>query len=241
MTAKEHYDRHLANFYAWMVGDFAQKQMELEEYFASRNIFPFDNGVAFDLGAGHGLQTISLAKLGFSVHAVDFNRRLLEDLNSRKGGLSIESHECDILKFLKGTDIGAELIVCMGDTLTHFKKLQDIQLLFELSYKHLTTKGKLILSFRDFTQKLTGNDRFIPVRSDDNRMLICFLEYHPYKVQVHDIVVEKNNGSLAQKISSYAKLRINETIVSQLLIKENFSVVLWERINRMIYIIAEKN
>jgi 2-polyprenyl-3-methyl-5-hydroxy-6-metoxy-1,4-benzoquinol methylase len=36
--------------------------------------------LAIDLGCGHGLQSISLANLGFCVKAVDFNTQLLHHL-----------------------------------------------------------------------------------------------------------------------------------------------------------------
>jgi len=240
MTAKEHYDNHLANFYAWMVGDFTQKQLEQQEYFVSHQIFPSNNKIAFDLGAAHGLQTISLAHLGFTVKAVDFNKQLLNDLASRKENLPIEIFEQGILGFLQTTNEKAGLIVCMGDTLTHLEGLKEIELLFKLSFDHLSPKGKLILSFRDLTHELKGKDRFISVKSDESRILICFLEYHPDKVEVNDILLEKNDGAWIQKISSYPKLRVSEKIIWELLTKEGFSIITNETVNRMIHIVAEK-
>jgi hypothetical protein len=32
MTVKEHYDQHLGNFYAWMSGDFTEKQREQKNF-----------------------------------------------------------------------------------------------------------------------------------------------------------------------------------------------------------------
>src|SRR5690349_7289031 len=125
MTAKEHYDHHLGNFYAWMVGDFTQKQLEQQQYFVSHQIFPSANKIAFDLGAGHGLQTIALARLGFTVRAVDFNKQLLDELASRKENFPIEIFEQSIFSFLEATNEKPELIVCMGDTLTHFKTPEE--------------------------------------------------------------------------------------------------------------------
>jgi len=40
------------------------------------------------------------------------------------------------------------------------------------------------LSFRDLTPDLTGLNRFIPVRSDPDRIMTCFLEYEPETVIV---------------------------------------------------------
>jgi len=41
---------------------------------------PSSSTGAIDLGAGHGLQTVSLVNLGFNVTAVDFNDQLLQEL-----------------------------------------------------------------------------------------------------------------------------------------------------------------
>lgn len=76
MTAKEHYESHLGNFYSWMAGDFTEKQQEQQNFFTAHSILPRLNMIAFDLGAGHGLQSVSLANLGFSVTAIDFNTQL---------------------------------------------------------------------------------------------------------------------------------------------------------------------
>jgi 2-polyprenyl-3-methyl-5-hydroxy-6-metoxy-1,4-benzoquinol methylase len=119
MTAKDHYSNHLAHFYSWMIGDFDKAQAAQQEYFIANNIVPGTNKVAIDLGAGHGLQSISLAKQGFKVIAVDFNRQLLDELADRKNDLPITPVLNDITEFIISSDEAAALIVCMGDTLTH--------------------------------------------------------------------------------------------------------------------------
>ena len=57
-----------------MVGNFSEKQQTQEDFFIRNGITPKGNKVAIDIGAGNGLQSISLAKLGFEVIAVDFNQ-----------------------------------------------------------------------------------------------------------------------------------------------------------------------
>ena len=56
MTVKEHYDRHLGNFYSWMVGEYAEKQQEQENFFLRNHITPNFSGAAFDLGCGHNFR-----------------------------------------------------------------------------------------------------------------------------------------------------------------------------------------
>jgi SAM-dependent methyltransferase len=241
MTAKEHYDQHLGNFYAWMTGDFEQNQLRNQEIFKTWAITPRQNSLAFDLGSGHGIQSVALAQLGFNVTAIDFNRQLLQELKSNAGNLAIRVVEDDILNFTIHITEKPELIVCMGDTLTHLNSMADVIKLFTLAYESLPRGGRLILSFRDLTNELEGISRFIPVKSDDERILTCFLEYFDDKVMVHDILYERHGSNWIQKISAYPKLRISRQDVSTMLSDIGFVIELSSEINRMQFVIASKN
>src|SRR5690606_35313783 len=138
-------------FYSWMVGEFQQKQGEQQDFFTTANINPFKSRIAFDLGCGHGLQSISLAKLGFQIHAVDFNSQLLDELDRHKGDLNITIHNSEIMEFLISSDSSADVIACMGDTITHFENIESVEQLISKSYERLEEGGWLVLSFRDLT------------------------------------------------------------------------------------------
>ena len=241
MTVKEHYDNHLADFYEWMTGNFETRQDEQQKFFEHHNISPLINKTAVDLGAGHGLQSISLAKLGFNVIAIDFNQKFISDLNNRAKGFSIQTIESDIIDFNKYID-KAGLIVCMGDTISHLDTFESLRKLIESCYEKLEEKGKLILSFRDYESKLTDTQRFIPVKSDDNRILTCLLEYFENSVRVTDLLYEKIQSSeeWIQKVSSYLKLRVTSSNVSEIIKSAGFKILSDEEINRMIYLVAEK-
>ncbi|MBK8549733.1 MAG: class I SAM-dependent methyltransferase [Ignavibacteria bacterium] len=241
MTAKEHYDRHLADFYEWMSGDFDTQQAVQQEFFELHSIFPHENKTAIDLGAGHGLQSISLAKLGFDVIAFDFSKKLISDLNDRSKGYSIRAIESDIADFYKYAE-RAGLIICMGDTISHLDTFESLCKLIEACYEKLEEKGRLVLSFRDYGIELTDTQRFIPVKSDDRRILTCFLEYFERQVRVTDLLYEKDlsSNNWIQKVSSYMKLRVTHSNVSEIIKSAGFKVLSDENINRMVYIVAEK-
>ena len=112
MSAKEHYDSHLGNFYEWMAGDFDAGRKVQEQYFRNKGM-ETEDGIAIDLGSGHGFQSIARAHLGYAVKAVDFNQQLLDSLEKRKGELPIDLFKGDILSYLQNAPI-ADLIVCMG-------------------------------------------------------------------------------------------------------------------------------
>jgi predicted TPR repeat methyltransferase len=241
MKAKDHYDNHLSQFYAWMVGSFEQAQLKQEEFLRKHAIFTTVHSLAIDLGAGHGLQAVSLAKLGYKVSAVDFSKDLLNELEINKRDLAIQCQEADLLTYLETVPHNAEAIVCMGDTLTHLESTVQVEKLISLISNHLTLNGKVVLSFRDLTHELTGDQRFILVRSDETRILTCYLEYFADHVQVHDILYEFTDGKWIQKVSSYPKLRLSQQSIEGLLKKNDIELLSAEIIDRMVYLVGKKS
>jgi hypothetical protein len=75
-------------------------------------------------------------------------------------------------------------------------------------HEALAPGGHFVLSFRDYTEPLKDEARFISVRSDERRILTCFLEYEEDTVLVHDILHERAGDAWETKVSSYRKLRL---------------------------------
>ena len=240
MTIKDHYDHHLGKFYSWMIGDFDARTREQYFFFESHSILPHENKLAIDLGCGNGIQSIALAKLGFNVIAIDFNQQLLSELHKRIDNLPITIHKTNILNFEDNTKDQVELICCMGDTISHLSSIDEIQKIIKTIYSNLNDSGKVVLSFRDYSVALNGDNRFIPVKSDDHKILTCFLEYSDDKVNVTDLLYVNENGKWIQKVSSYQKVRISESKIKEILSIEGFEIESSEMVNRLVYIIASK-
>lgn len=240
LKTKEHYENHLANIYSWMVGDFETRENEQYQFFQSRDILPDANKTAIDLGCGNGIQSVALARLGFDVIAIDFNAMLLSELNQRKNDYPITMHELDIMDFDKVVENNPELIICMGDTISHLASIKNVYEILKRIYEKLSVKGKVVLSFRDYSFAINGVNRFIPVKSDENRILTCILEYFEDYVNVTDLLYERKDEIWEQKVSSYQKTRISEELIKQQLTAIGFSIESSEVINRMVYIIGSK-
>ncbi|WP_375418365.1 class I SAM-dependent methyltransferase [uncultured Hymenobacter sp.] len=243
MDAKLHYDNHLAAFYSWMVGDFDVVQGHMTAYFQAHQLRPRSNGLALDLGAGTGLQTIALARLGFRVLALDFNAHLLQELRERAPELPVTTCEDDLLNFRRYLAGEApELVVCMGDTLPHLSSIEVVESLFHDCYQASAPGGRLVLSFRALTQELLDTQRFLPVRSDANRIHTCFLEYFPTVVRVTDLLHERAaSGEWTQKVSSYHKLQLDVNEVVRLLTQAQWQVISQETHQGMTYLFAERH
>lgn len=239
-TAKDHYDQQLASIYSWMAGTPEVAIKRNHDLLRQLGVH-LPRGLAIDLGAGSGFQSIPLAELGFSVVAIDFCESLLSELRDRVGNLPIRTIHDNILNFSKYVEEQAQVIVCMGDTLTHLESLDSVQSLLLSVESTLAAQGKLVLTFRDYISvEPQGTQRFIPVQSDESTILTCFLEYREDVVEVYDLVYRKEGDRWVLSTSSYPKLRIDKNWVCDQLRKSKLEVVQNTIINGMICIVAEK-
>lgn len=217
-TVTDHYQRLLAPIYLWMAGG-AENALALgASDLAALGVVPSPGGAALDLGAGFGMHAIPLARLGYSVTAVDSSSLLLSELDRLGPGLGIQRVEADLLDFESNVTTPQMLILCMGDTLTHLPSPADVNLLCSRIARALVPGGRLVTTFRDYSRPAAGDSRFIPVRSDTSRIHTCFLEGAGDRVLVHDIIHERmENGAWNMRVSHYPKLRLHpDAVVSAL-------------------------
>lgn len=203
----EHYARLLAPIYAWMLGGpeqaFAAGASDLE------GLLP-EGSLAVDLGGGFGTHAIPLARRGWTVLSIDSSPELTAGLERHAAGLPVRAISGELLDFGRHLPAGAaaQLILCMGDTLTHLPDRSSVAVLAQRVAASLAKGGRFIATFRDYSRPPEGLGRFIPVRSDEDRILTCFLEAGIDHVTVHDLLHEKRAGQWALTASAYRKLRI---------------------------------
>lgn len=239
MSVVDHYENLLAEHYSWMGGSFEDGVAAQRALLAGLGLA--GGGLALDLGSGPGLQSLALAGLGFAVTAVDTSRKLLDELESRRGRLSIVTLERDIADIAALVEPGFDVAVCMGDTLTHLPSPAAAGRMFDGVAAVLAPSGLFVLTFRDLTMPLAGTDRFIPVRSDADRIMTCFLEYEPETVLVHDLIHTRRGTEWVLNKSSYRKLRLAPRWVASALEARGFSVLSNGPSGRMVMIVARRN
>ena len=228
---QDHYRNLLAKHYTWMFGvSFAAKVVEQQAILqdalqpaAERSHL----GIAVDLSSGSGFQTIALAEMGYSpVLAVDTSLALLKELESHSGNQSVQTI-CNVL--LKLNDFvspgTAKVVVCMGDTITHLGSKDAVEELLRLVFVALIPGAKFVLSYRDLSAEATGLDRFIPVYSDADKIITCFLEFDRLEtVLVHDFVYSHEGGQWLLEKSNYRKLRLPVEWLENAMARVGFTV-----------------
>jgi hypothetical protein len=178
--------------------------------------------------------------LGYRVIAIDLINQLLAELKENAKDLSIDIINDDLLNFSRHSPETVELVVCMGDTLTHLNTHEHIRKLLRTVCSALEIGGRVIISFKDLSSELKGLDRFIPVRNDANTIFTCFLEYEKDYVKVHDIIYEKTHNQWELKKSVFNKIRISPQWAREILQEFGFRVETYDIYNRTVNIIASK-
>ncbi len=207
-NATDHYERHLAPIYLWMVGG---AQAALQAGRAEIDALGLQLGPGtrvVDLGAGFGMHAIPLAQAGACVLAIDSSASMLRSLEALREGATVRTVCDELLAFPAYVDGPLDTILCMGDSITHLPDARAVDLVTRSAAAALKRGGAFVVSLRDHSVPLRGDQRFIPVRGDGKRLLVCFLEQEETHVLVHDILHELAPSGWTTKISGYRKLRL---------------------------------
>lgn len=222
MDVATHYRDLLASHYTWMLGGDIERVAAQDRQLLERLGVSTSSGgeVAVDLGCGPGPQTLALADMGFgAVVGVDASRELLDELARLAHSRSaVRTHHGDLLDALPEVAApgSVAVIVCMRDTLLHLPSLEAVDLLLARVTSALTAGGTLVLTYRDLTHELAGTDRFLPVRSDPDRIMLCALDYDSQDtVTVNDLVYVRAGEGWELHKSSYPKLRIAPDVLAR--------------------------
>jgi SAM-dependent methyltransferase len=236
----EHYQQLLGPVYSWMVGDLEAATARADAELTAIGLPLNACGKAVDLGAGFGLHALPLARRGYQVLAIDSCEPLLRELKSRAGSPAVSTVTGDLLAFRAHIQLPVDVILCMGDTLTHLPDTAAVEALFTEVAASLVVGGIFVATFRDYvSMPLHGDARFIPVQADNDRILTCFLEYADTTVRVHDLLHERAAGGWQLRVSSYPKLRLAPQSIVESLRFRGFSARSESGLGGMVRVVAQ--
>lgn len=215
--ARKHYRELLSEVYQWSTWAHGDPVERAYQWLKRQDLLGVSS--ALDLGAGFGPHTLSLAREGVAVTAVDFDQGLLLELGAAlKPDQQVEVVCDELVGFLEAHhDRRWELVLCLGDTLTHLGDASLVRRLLGLSAQALKPGGQLILSWRDTsTMTLEGVARFIPVAADTKRTMHCLLEIMDEDyIRVTDMVTTLGADGPRTQLSDYFKLRLSASQIIQ--------------------------
>jgi SAM-dependent methyltransferase len=230
-----HYANLLAEHYDWMFAVPVETKVAEQRRFFERHVGGVEpDALAIDLGCGSGFQSLALADLGYTVLSIDTSERLLRALKERSGSRRIRTVHADLLGIESfGGPASAELVICMGDTITHLPSRDSVRELVRSVSRILKPDGRFVVTYRDLAaSEPQGLDRFVAVHGDDRRVMTCFLEYVSADiVVVNDLIhVRDAGGKWILKKSCYEKLRLPvEWLCNELLAADLSATILETR------------
>lgn len=228
-----HYRRLLAANYTWMLGGDIESTAAGQRELLAEGLAGGPRGLAVDLGCGSGAQTLALADLDYApVLAVDTEPTLLVELRAHTAARpAVETREGDALAVAEGlAPDSVAAAVCMGDTLLHLPSPAAVSALVVALAAALRPGGAVVLTYRDLTTRVEGTDRFIPVRSDDQQIMTCFLDdTDPEIVEIYDIIHSRTDEGWTMAVSSYPKLRLAAAWVRDQLVHAGLEIATHER------------
>jgi len=209
-SAEQHYEQLLGGVYAWSVASAGDPFERAERWLGEQGLLDADRYL--DLGAGFGAHVLPLLAAGKQVTAVDFNGELLAQLaRAALGAPLLTLARADLLDYLEASgDRFWDVILCLGDTLTHLDSTDRVKRLLASAVRNLNPEGRLALAYRDSSEfQAEGVARFVPVASDHSRSMHCLLEpLDRTHLRVTDIVTEVTAEGPRTRLSDYKKLRI---------------------------------
>lgn len=237
---QQHYDQLLAMQYSWVFGDVQSRVEENKILFHSLGLGNGAGALAVDLGCGPGYHSLALSKLGYEVVAVDTSQALMNELISHDKNKRIKTVRVDIRKIRDIVIRPANLVICMGDTISLLDSYFDLTELLKDIRQCLSGKGRFILSFRDQTRALEGVDRILPIKNEQDRVFTCLLEYEKDTISVTDILYQFADGKWSVQKSSYKKIRIFSEKLEAVISEVGFKIIRKDEKNGFVTLVMER-
>ena len=168
--AVKFYD-NIATKYHWFFSSWdniMDKQMkELVPILKNHNVHRI-----LDCACGTGLQSIGLAKEGFSVIGSDLSEKMLEIAreNAKKNGIKdVGFLQSDFREIRSKVNNCFDAVICMGNSIPHLMQNSEILEAFKNIYDCLKEGGIAVFDIRNYDDMLIKKQKFLPMRINDEK------------------------------------------------------------------------
>lgn len=152
-----------------------------------------------DFGCGSGFHSILLSDIGLNVLGLDPAEKMIELAKINRQNYSPQSN----VNFLLGgldelskVEEKYDWILCLGNTIPHFKSEKEIEDFYRLCYYKLNPNGMVMVQLLNYDHIFYNKKRMVGINSEDENMFIRFYDFKHNKVQFNIVHINKDTNSL---------------------------------------------
>ena len=154
----------------------------IESYFES----PFHNINILDAGCGTGVLALELTRMGFNVHAIDYEARMIDNAKNKKKLLNLSGSpifdEADMRsisrKFIPGS---FHAVLSFGNTVVHLLEDDDVKAFIDGTKRILKENGLFFIQILNYDYIINNKIDRLPVIENDNVIFERFYYYNDDK------------------------------------------------------------
>lgn len=154
-----------------------------------------------DCSCGTGRHVIKFSKLGFKATGCDISQEMIEKAKRNAASFSVNADfvQADFKKLTNVFDKKFDCVVCVGNSLNHELKENNIQSALRSMYDVLRCKGIAIIQIRNLPKLVKEKKRIFPVHfhkepNGDRKLFIYVLDFYRSKVTFNVISFLEFNG-----------------------------------------------
>lgn len=149
-----------------------------------------------DLAAGTGNYSIAMAKMGYSVTAVDLDKEMVNRIKEKncEEGTNVNAMVMD-MNSVDSIKEKFDLIICIGNSLVHLDNKEDINNLITKLYKLLNENGILIIQIVNYDRIIEKDIKELPLiqRQDKGVTFVRNYERENDKILFKTKILVENN------------------------------------------------
>jgi glycine/sarcosine N-methyltransferase len=187
----------------------------------------FDIRSAIDAGAGTGLHSIILSKLGFDVTAVDVSEKMIRRLesNARQFNANVRTVVSDFRDLPQALDRSFDAVFCLGNSIVHMYPDSNVLHALRGFRKMLRDGGVLILQLLNYYKILKEQRKIQNIREDDGVTYIRMYEFHGDHILFNIIKHRRSDSGIDHSVQSVRLNPLTHITLLPMLLEAGFQTV----------------
>jgi 2-polyprenyl-3-methyl-5-hydroxy-6-metoxy-1,4-benzoquinol methylase len=164
----------------------------------------YNLATALDAGSGTGVHSILLAQLGLQVTATDISEHMLHaaQKNAKQKGVRLETIRTSFIDIQKNVKKIYDAVFCLGNSLSHILKENELLNSLKGFYKVLNPGGQLFVQMLNYDRIMKNRERIQSIKEVNGKIFIRFYDYLDKTLLFNILTMHKQEGTMKHSLHS---------------------------------------